>query len=165
MRNTLFRLAALGLVAAVAGCAAPPPPPPPTVVNVTLAATADVNATPDKKGAPVVLRLYQLSSGANFGSAEFFALFNKDAATLGTDLVKREDFPLAPGQTKTTTLSPTDQVKSLGVFGGYRDFSHVTWRGTADIPPHQTTTVTITAAGDGITVQAQSAPPPAKPGK
>ena len=160
MRRTLFRLATFGLVSIAAGCASPPPPPPPTVVNVTLAAAPDVNAGPDKKGAPIVVRLYQLGSTAGFNGAEFFALYNKDSATLGTDLVKREDFELAPGQTKKATLSPQDPVKAIGLFGGYRDFSHVTWRGTADIPPHQVTTVTVTAAADGLTVNAQSAPPP-----
>ena len=164
LRDDLYRMAALGLVLLAVSCAAPPPPPPPTIVNVSLATTATVNQTPDKKGAPIVLRLYQLSSPAGFNGAEFFQLFNKDQATLGTDLVKREDFELSPGQTKSATLTPTDMVKAVGVFGAYRDFQHVTWRGVADIPAHLTTTLTITADSDGVTVKAETAPPP-KPAK
>jgi len=166
MGNRLSRLAVFGVFATLAGCAAPPPPPPPpTVVNVTLATTADVNATPDKRGAPIVLRLYQLGSPAGFNGAEFFALYGKDAATLGPDLLKREDFELAPGQTKSSTINPTDLVKSLGIFGGYRDFSHTAWRGSVDIPPHKTTNVTVTAGLAGLTVKAETVAPPPPPGK
>ena len=52
----------------LAGCA-PPPPPPPTVVNVRASAAADANATPDGKGAPVAIRVYQLASKAGFEGA------------------------------------------------------------------------------------------------
>ena len=149
-------------MACLSGCAAPPPPPPPTVVNVTLNATADDNPTPDNHGAPLAMRLYQLASPANFAGAEFFPLFNDDAGTLKTDLVRREDFLLAPGASKSETIMPNDQVKSIGIFAAYRDFQHVTWRGTADIPAHKTTNITVTASHDGITVKAEPAPP--KPG-
>lgn len=165
MGHTLVRLAAPGLIAAIAGCASPPPPPPPTVVNITLTTTADVNAAPGKPGEPIEIRTYQLAAPTNFNGAEFFALYNKDEATLGTDLVKRDKVTLPPAQSKSSSLSPTDQVKAIGFLAGYRDFAHVTWRGTADVPAHQTTTITVTAGADGLTVKAQSAPPPpAKPG-
>jgi type VI secretion system protein VasD len=143
----------LGVLTAVAACSAPPPPP--TVVQLTLTATPDVNPSPSGQGAPLVVRVYQLGSTSAFTGAEFFPLFNQDQATLGTDLVKRDELTLVPGQTRTLTLTPTEQVKSIGVFAAYRDFQHATWRGSADVPPHQTTKVTVQAAGDGITVKPQ----------
>jgi type VI secretion system protein VasD len=153
MRNWLGIAAFIGL----AGCGGPPPPPP-TIVNVTLNATADDNPTADNHGAPLSVRIYQLASAANFSGAEFFPLYNDDAGTLKSDLVRREDFILAPGASKSDTIMPTDQVKSIGVFGGYRDFQHSDWRGTADIMPHRTTNITITAGHDGITVKAETLP-------
>lgn len=153
------RLGAMIVLAALAGCAAPPPPPPPTVVNITMKADSNANPGPNGQGAPVALRIYQLGSEAGFKGAEFFPLYNKDQATLGSDLVKRDDFILAPGQTQTTTVTPRDDVKAVGVFAGYRDFQHATWRATAAIPPHRTTTLTITAGHDGITLQAVTLPP------
>jgi type VI secretion system protein VasD len=143
----------LGVLTAVAACSAPPPPP--TVVQLTLTATPDVNPSPSGQGAPLVVRVYQLGSTSAFTGAEFFPLFNQDQATLGTDLVKRDELTLVPGQTRTLTLTPTEQVKSIGVFAAYRDFQHATWRGSADVPPHQTTKVTVQAAGDGISVKPQ----------
>jgi type VI secretion system protein VasD len=148
----------------VAACSSPPPPPPPTVVNLSISASADVNPGPDGRGAPVTLRLYQLASASGFGNAEFFALYNADAATLGADIVKRDDVVLAPSQTVTKTLTPRDDVKALGVFAGYRAFQQAAWRASADIPPHMTTNVTITAGATGIVLKAVTLPPPPKPG-
>lgn len=152
------RIGAMILLAALAGCAAPPPPPPPTVVNITMKADANANPGPTGQGAPVALRIYQLGSEAGFNGAEFYPLYNKDQATLGSDLVKRDDFILAPGQTETTTITPRDGVTAIGVFAGYRDFQHATWRATAAIPPHRTTTIAITAGRDGITITAATLP-------
>jgi type VI secretion system protein VasD len=146
----------LALLAALAGCGAPPPPPP-TVVSVTLTAAPDANPAPDGQGAPVVLRVYQLASASAFTGAEFFPLFNQDQTTLGPDLIRRDEMILTPGQTRTLTLTPTDPVKAIGVFAAYRDFQHATWRGTAEVPPHQTTRIMVRAAGDGITVKPEPA--------
>jgi type VI secretion system protein VasD len=151
------------MAAALAGCAGPPPPPPPTVVNITLKADASVNPTPQGQGAPVSMRIYQLGSAVNFGSAEFFPLYKDDATILKTDLIKREDLTLAPGQTKTDKLTPDSPVKAIGFFAGYRDFQQADWRGSAEIPPHQTTNITVTAGRSGITVKAETLPP-SKPG-
>lgn len=141
-----------GLLALLAGCA--PPPPPPTVVQLTLNAAKDANPDASGQGAPVQIFVYQLGSASGFSGAEFFQLFKQDQATLGADLIKRDTFTLAPGQSKTATLSPTDMVKTLGVFAAYRDYQHAAWRGMVDIPPHQTTPVTVAAGHDGIAVTA-----------
>jgi type VI secretion system protein VasD len=148
---------AIPLLAVLASCS-PPPPPPPTVVNAQVTAAADVNATPDGRGAPVLLRVYQLGSKATFESAEFYRLFNADAATLGPDLVKKEEFVLIPGASKTLAISPPDTVKAIAVFGAYRDFSNVVWRATADVPAHKTTNLLVTADKAGIKIAVKPAP-------
>lgn len=159
-----FAPAAAGLTLALAGCGAPPPPPPPpTVVNLSVVAGPDINPSPSGQAAPVVLRVYQLGSSAGFGNAEFFPLYNADAATLGADIVKREDVQLVPGDKKTLTLSPTDPVKAVGFFAGLRAFQDATWRASADIPPHLTTNVTVTIDHSGLAVKTQTLPPPAPP--
>jgi type VI secretion system protein VasD len=147
-----------GLLGVLASCS--PPPPPPTVVQLTITASPDVNPSPSGQAAPVQLVVYQLASASNFNGAEFFQLFNKDAATLGPDLVERDPYILAPGTSKTATLMPKDQVKSLGVFAAFQTYQSVPWRGTVDIPAHQTTAVTVTASKAGLTVTAG----PGKPG-
>jgi len=152
-----------GCAALLAACGGPPPPPP-TIVNVNVQALAGVNPAPDGTAAPVTLRLYQLATAANFGNAEFFALYNQDATVLGQDLVQREDVVLAPGATKTETIKPKDQVKAFAVLAALRDFQHANWRGSVDVPANQTTDVTITVGPKGVAITAAPAkPPPPKP--
>ncbi|MCO6417942.1 type VI secretion system lipoprotein TssJ [Siccirubricoccus sp. KC 17139] len=152
MAHTVLRFAWLiGLLAGMSACA-PPPPPPPTVVNLTLEATSDVNPTESGAAAPVQLRVYQLTSTAAFNGAEFFALLDRDAATLGDQLVRREDFILAPGATVTSTLNPEARVTTLGLFMGVRSMDGVAWRGTWAVPPNKTSAITVTAAKAGVTV-------------
>ena len=139
----------------VGACSPPPPPPPPTVVNLTLTTTADANPTGSGQGAPVVLRVYQLSSPAGFEKAEFFRLLNQDSATLGSDILKKDEYLLPPGATKTVTINPGPTVKALGVFAAYRDFRNVTWRATADVPPNKTTSITVNAGAAGVTLDAK----------
>jgi type VI secretion system protein VasD len=146
-------------LAALSGCAPPPPPPvPPTVVNITLITTPDDNPTTTGQGAPLALRVYQLAAPATFSAAEFFPLFNDDATTLKSDLVHRDDFLLAPGTTKTETLMPKDPVTSIGFFAAYRSYQTATWRVSADIPPHKTTNITVTAGHDGLVLKSDAAP-------
>jgi type VI secretion system protein VasD len=152
-------VSALALLLA-SSCSPPPPaPPPPTVVNVRASATTTANATPEGQGAPVIIRLYQLASKSAFEGAEFYPIFNRDSPTLGQDMVKKDEFLLAPGTSKSITLTPADNVHAIGVFAVYRDFQNVTWRADADIATHQTTTITITADRGGIKVQAASVKP------
>jgi type VI secretion system protein VasD len=146
-------------MALLSGCASPPPPPPPTVINLTLNATADTNPTADNAGAPIATRAYQLTSATNFNGAEFFQIFNADAATLKTDIVKREDFLLAPSASKTEKILPDSTVKSLGIFAAYRSFQTATWRGSADIVANKINNITVTFGHDGITIVSETVTP------
>ena len=128
----------------LASCGGPPPPPP-TLVSVAATADAASNA-----GAPLSLRIYQLASPAAFDGAQFFPLFNGDAAVLKDDLVKRDDLTLAPGQTKTLSLNPADRAKVIGVFGAYKDYETQTWRSSTPIPAHQTSMLTVTSGASGL---------------
>ena len=148
-------LLALGLLSTLAACA--PAPPPPTVVNLTLVATSDVNGTPGGAGAPLVVRVYQLSSDAAFSGAEFFQLFNQDAATLKSDQVKKDEYILAPGQTKTATLNPMSTVTEIGIFAAYRSFQTVTWRAVVAVAPNKTTNINVQATAKGIVVKTDPA--------
>lgn len=130
-----------------------PPPLPPTVVNVTINATADNNPMVDNSGAPLALRVYQLTSAATFNAAEFFPLYNDDATALKADLVQRDNFLLAPASSKSQTFMPKDNVAAIGVFGAYRSFQTATWRVSVDVAPHKTTNITVTAGHDGLSVK------------
>lgn len=146
----LCRLSWPVVVIAMAGCAAPPPPPPPTVAKLSLSAAADANATSGGQGAPTIVRIYQLASTAGFEKAEFFKLLNGDVALLGTDLVKKDEYLLAPGVKKEEVLTVPDKVTALGVFAGYREFQSRTWRAVVPLPANKTTPVSVVISASGI---------------
>lgn len=139
------------LLLALAACGGPPPVPP-TLVAATATASPDANAAAGSgAGAPVSLRIYQLVSPAAFEAAQFFSLFNNDAAALKDDLVKRDDLLLAPGQSKSLALAPADRVTAIAVFAAYRDYENVAWRAVVTVPPHLSSTLTVTAGKAGVT--------------
>ncbi len=158
--SALTGLMSAGTILALSGCAAPPPPPPPpTIVYVQIVTTTDVNALPGAPGAPLAVRVYQLASSAGFLGAEFYPLYSADSVALGADRLKKDEMVMAPSATKTLMLTPSDQVKSIGVFAAYQTFQAVTWRAAADIPPNTTTTFTVTASATGLKLVATPGKP------
>ncbi len=141
-----------GLLAllSVAGCSGPPPPPPPTVAKLTIEASPGANATADGRGAPTIVRVYQLAATSAFDKAEFFRLLNADAATLGPDLVKKDEYLLAPGTSKIETMTLPDRVQAIGVFAAYRQFQDRAWRVTVPLPPNKTTPVVLSVGAGGL---------------
>ncbi|HVB67443.1 MAG TPA: type VI secretion system lipoprotein TssJ [Acetobacteraceae bacterium] len=152
MMRWICKVAAFLLVAAVAGCGAPPPPPP-TVVVLQITATADANTGAGGAGAPIMLRVYQLAGTNAFDNADFFQIFNHDTATLGADLVHKDQFLLAPGSTKTVTLTPPDRATALGFFAAYGTLQSTTWRADSPIAAHKTTHLTVTVGRTALTVK------------
>lgn len=119
------------LVATLAGCAAAPPKPAETKMSMT--ATADVN--PDGKGrpSPIVVRIYQLKTEAEFAKADFFAIYDREKEVLGPSLITREEYTLAPGDTQELKFEVNRDARFLGVLAAYRDpTAH--WRALSPAP-------------------------------
>lgn len=135
---------ALGLVA---GCATKPVITP---VTLTLHASNDVNPDAQRRASPVVARLYVLKATGEFELADFFALQDKDAATLGADLMQREEVILRPGEQKRFDLKLGADAKALGFMGGYRDLARARWRQSMMLTPGQPLTVTASFGAQGI---------------
>ena len=90
------------LALAVAGCRSKPPkpPPPPPPAKAAIIVSRDVNPDSAGRPSPIVVRLYQLKEEGSFNSASYFALSDKEQATLGPSLESREEYELKPGETK-----------------------------------------------------------------
>ncbi len=130
-------LAALG--AAVAGCGssprAPERPPEPVTLAVSLAARADANPDVRGRASPLAVRVFELRSVTGFESADFFALYERDQATLGSDLVARTEFVLRPGEAQEFVRKAGAETRFLGAIAGYRDLERSIWRVVAPIAP------------------------------
>ncbi len=136
--RTLPGALAVALTLIMAACGGPPPPPPPTMFELTLVASPDLN-----QGFPVEVRVYQLGSPAAFSEADFFQIYDADQATLGPDLLAREDFTINPGDTLPTLVREMKPGAGfIGVLVAYRDPDRSSWRATVAAPPNETTTLT-----------------------
>ncbi|HTU65336.1 MAG TPA: type VI secretion system lipoprotein TssJ [Steroidobacteraceae bacterium] len=122
----------VGLLAAMlAGCAAAPPKP--AEAKMQIVAAADVN--PDGKGrpSPIVIRIYQLKTEAEFAGADFFAIYDREKEILGPALITREEYTLDPGETEDIKFEVNRDARFLGVLAGYRDPS-ARWRAMSPAP-------------------------------
>jgi type VI secretion system protein VasD len=116
----------------LAGCA---PKPVVTTVSINLAAAADANPDARGRASPLTVRVYVLKSPGPFEGADFFSLFEKDQATLGAELVQREELLLRPGESKKLDLTLPADAKAIGVMAAFRDLDRARWR---EVRPVQT---------------------------
>jgi len=118
----------LGLALLTASCGAPPPKPVVTAVSLNLSASADAN--PDARGrpSPLTVRVYVLKAPGPFEGADFFSLYDKDQATLGPELVKREELLIQPGESKKLEFTLEPDARNIAVLAAYRDLERARWR-------------------------------------
>jgi len=135
MHGKFGALALLGLTL-LQGCSSSGPkqvqPDPFTVV-----VQADAKANPDSYGRPSPTKVvfYELKSPVTFENTDFFSLSQKDQATLGGDMLSREEFFLRPGDSKTLSRKGLPETTSLAVFVEFRDIDKSIWHATANVPP------------------------------
>lgn len=143
-----------------AACAKAPPPPAPTApAAMTIAAAGDAttkapmtiaasqDANPDSSGrpSPVVVRVYQLKTDAAFTAAEFFPLFDDEQKVLGAELISRDEFVLAPAESRTIDVALSGETRYVGAIAAFRDIRNAQWR------------VLVPAPRSGLTVAVEKA--------
>ncbi len=149
--------AMLLLAALVVGCAKPPPPPPKPIVTpvaLTLVAGADVNPDARGRASPLTVRVYALKTPGAFESADFFTLFEKDQATLGAEMVQREEMLLRPGESKKLEMTLPADAKALGVIAAYRDLERARWREVRVVEPGKPLVLTVGLGARQIRIDA-----------
>lgn len=119
--------------------------PSPTKLSVSLSADQQINPDSKSQPAPLVLMFYELKSRGAFDRATFADLFYKPGATLGGDLLGQTQVELTPGETKAFAQPISDQTQYVGIVAGYRDIANATWRVAVPAPPHDTTTIDVSA--------------------
>jgi len=119
--------------ALLAGCGSTKPPAgTPEVeeiqLDISVISESDANSDIKGRGAPLVLRIYELKSEAIFEDAEFFALQDQDKSTLGSDLLKTDSWILKPGESRNIRRRAHTETRAIGIFAAYRDLPNATWR-------------------------------------
>jgi type VI secretion system protein VasD len=128
-----------GIVTLAAGCGSSRPPLLQGSIKAASATNPDLNGRPS----PVVVRIYELRGVGAFNSADFFSLFDKEAETLGADLVGREEYELQPGETRPYKRQLQPDTKFIGVAAAFRDLENARWRQSAAVPAKGGPTISI----------------------
>jgi type VI secretion system protein VasD len=141
---SLAFVALLGL----SGCGSKPPPP--TMLDGTIATSDDVNPDPSGGASPVVVRLYELKSQTGFAGADFFALWDKDQATLGADMKAKDEYHMTPTESRkiSKTLDPDTHI--IGVIVGYRNIDGATWRATGPVTANHVNAMTVRVGRNAV---------------
>jgi len=145
--------------AAAAAPPPPPPPPPPTKLELRVEAMGDVNPSSQGTGAPVVLRIYELKGLSGFNGVDFFALYDKDQASLGGDMVGKRELLIRPGEKQTLLIDPAEGTGYFGALAAFRKLDAARWRVSAPIPAHQTSIYELKLSGTQLTLTAVPVPP------
>lgn len=145
-------LGGLAVLALLAGCAGAPKPVVTTVTG-SIEASAQLNLSVSRVPSPLLLRVYELKTAAAFNSADFMSLYQSDQATLGADIVAREEMMLKPGQTVPVRKTLGADTRFIGVVGAYRNLERANWRAIVAVQPGKAQTLTIRAADLAVSAE------------
>ena len=158
---------AIALIAAACAKAPPPPEPtPPPAMTIkaagdakvkapmTISAAADTNPDSSGRPSPVVVRVYQLKTDAAFTAAEFFPLFDDEQKVLGAELISRDEYMLAPAESRTIDVALSAETRYVGAIAAFRDIRNAQWRGLV-VTPRKGLTVSVERARVVVTAAAE----------
>ena len=95
--------------------------------------------------------LYELKSPTAFNNADFVSLYQRDQVELGAELVSRDEFVLAPGESRLLNKVVAPETRFIGVLGAYRDLDHAKWRSVVALQLGQKQRIVISAEELSIT--------------
>jgi type VI secretion system protein VasD len=131
----------------------PPPPPEPTQVVIQFEAAGDINPDGDGRASPLTVRIYQLKSYSVFEKADFFSLYDKDTAALGSDLLKKQETLLKPNAQHTVFFKAEDGTKTIGLMGAFITNEGIQWKAAEGIQANKTSVINVFVSRAGITIR------------
>lgn len=158
-RRFVAAFMAAAALAILGGCGgkpvkeAPPPAGPPPELRISVSAAANANRGPGGKGLPIVVRLYELKARGAFDGADFYSLYDREAATLGAESIGREEATLAPGTERLVVRNLNPEARYLGVLAGFRDIDHATWRTVLELRPGKNNNIAVTIGPNAVAAQ------------
>ncbi len=147
-------IVAVALGSGLAGCGSKPEPKvPPTEISVQVLAAPDANQDAAGRALPIVVRVYELKSTGGFEGADFFTLYNKDDATLGADMLARDELTLQPGSSRSIDRPADPAAGFLGVVAAFRDIDKSAWRATYVLKPNIVNRVSVQIGADSVSIR------------
>lgn len=127
----------------------------PTKIDAKLLAGFNINPDTNGRPSPLVIRVYELKAVDTFNAADFFKLYDEEKATLGGDLISREEFEFSPGQGREITRKTNEQTLYFGVIAAYRNIDQSRWRASAALRLNSTNSLIIKIGKQAITINHQ----------
>ena len=113
---------------------APQPAGPKRNLQLLVQAQRSLNTDARNVSASLALRVYVLRDASGFEKASFDNLYDDDAATLGSNVLVRENLHLRPGETRELALEVSTDARAVAVFGAFREIEHSQWRAILPLP-------------------------------
>lgn len=107
--------------------------PPSTKLHFRVA--EDINPDLEGRPSPVIIKVYELASKTVFESQDFFALYDNPDESLRTDLLKKDELVLEPGQKIEYSMALNPATKAVALVAAYRDIEGARWRAVVDVKP------------------------------
>ena len=101
-----------------------------------LSASEDTNPDSNGRPSPVVLRVFQLRSDAEFQRADFVALSTHEKDVLAASFLGVEEFELRPGEHLETRIPLAKDARYIGAIAEFRDINSARWRVLRTRPSH-----------------------------
>lgn len=149
--------AAMGLFLGLSilwGCAGGSPDP--TTVTLLLSGESTVNPAPDGRPSPIVVRVYQLKSNTAFDAADFFQLYDGEAAILKENLLGRDEIVVTPSSTQTLVREFKPDAHYVGVLAAFRNLDGATWRASAKVSPNKKTEVQVRLGARSVALKSDA---------
>jgi type VI secretion system protein VasD len=100
-----------------------------TDLKLVLIAGKDINPDEKRSPSPLYIRLYELTSEHAFNKADFMALYEKDEALLGKDmLAKRELNRLVPGESQQEAFVVDPKTRYVALFAEFYEFKNAKYK-------------------------------------
>jgi type VI secretion system protein VasD len=145
------------LLAGCFGKKKPDEPPKPARLDLITLVSPGLNPDPNGRASPLVVRVYALRSLAEFEKADFFSLYEKDEQILASDLVKREEMVLKPGESLKLPREYPPDVTAVAVMAAFRNVERSTWRASLALPPNASGVLTLKADANAVSLGLEAA--------
>jgi len=145
-------LSYLLILSTLVACSSLPWPIFPTRIDAQILASYEINPDANGRPSPLVVRIYELKSKTVFEEADFFKLYDEEAATLGGDLLTREEFEVSPGESREFEHKAHDDTHYLGVIAAYRNIQSAHWRTSAELELNSKNKLVINIGKQNLTI-------------
>lgn len=102
-------------------------------IKIELIADKDINPNSNGHPAPLTIFIYDVKDKDIFSNADFFEIIDGGSKSLQAAASEVYEAILQPGETRSIYIQPTNDTRTLGFVGAYRNLNDAGWLVTWDL--------------------------------